>query len=126
MVFYGKLSLKMDSSLVLTLSNEKLRFLIICLPCKRATPVNTRTSVHAKRMWDFQKGIMVCPYMLLVPSSHLRLCNPSEFYNSSILPKKPLFTFQTANKGQIGFAVKPLVENLLNHKSYYRAMTVSP
>lgn len=69
---------------------------------------------------------MVCPYIQLTPGSHLRLYNPSEIYSSSILSNKSLFTFQTANKGQIGFAVKPPVENVLNHKLCYRAMTVSP
>lgn len=94
-----------------------LRFFIILLPCKHATLISTRTSVHAKKLGDFQKGIMVCPYMLLTLSSYLGLYNSSEIYNSSVLPNKSLFTFQTAYKGQIGFAVKPLVENLLTHNS---------
>lgn len=94
-----------------------LRFFIILLPRKYATIVSSRTSVHAKKMGDFQKGIMVCPYMLLTLSSHLGRYYSSEIYNSSVLPNKSLFTFQTANKGQIGFAVKRLVENLLKHNS---------
>lgn len=69
--------------------------------------------------------MMVCPYMLSNLSSYLRLYSPSEIYNSSILHNKSFFTFQTAKKGQIGFAVRSPLENLLNHMSCCRAMTVS-
>lgn len=51
--------------------------------------------------------------MLSNPSSYLRLYNPSEIYNSSVL-QKSFFTFQTAKKGQTGFAVRSPLENLLN------------